>query len=265
MRFQTLKQRRRTAALDAPFPDESREFLETEMTHWRWLDDDERSRLERLIKGFLFDKRFEWSNGLERSIEIETIVAASACLLILGLDKAYFRDVNSIIMYPSSVVIKGRRGSPDARGLETTAIVPILGEAALHGPVILAWDSAKKSATSQDTGHNVIYHEFAHKIDMADGVSDGAPPMHQDERARWVEVCTREFELLRSGEKLHPFLDPYAAVNASEFFAVATEFFFDKPVEMAHHKPDLYGVLEEFYHQDPASRELAYQHRDQVS
>jgi Mlc titration factor MtfA (ptsG expression regulator) len=261
VRFQTPKQRRRTAALDASFPDESREFLETEMTHWRWLGDDDRSRLERLIKGFLFDKRFEWSNGLERSIEIETIVAASACLLILDLDKAYFRDVNSIIMYPSSVVIKGRRGSPDARGLETTAIVPILGEAALHGPVILAWDSAKRSATSQDTGHNVIYHEFAHKIDMADGLSDGAPPMHQEQRARWVEVCTREYELLRSGETLHSFLDPYAAVNASEFFAVATEFFFDRPVEMAHHKPDLYGVLEEFYRQNPASRELAYQHR----
>jgi Mlc titration factor MtfA (ptsG expression regulator) len=164
-------------------------------------------------------------------------------------------------MYPSSVVIKGRRGSPDAQGLETTSIVPILGEAALHGPVILAWDSAKKSATNPDTGHNVIYHEFAHKIDMADGLSDGAPPMHQEQRARWVEVCTREYELLRSGETLHPFLDPYAAVNASEFFAVATEFFFDKPAEMAHHKPDLYGVLEEFYRQNPASRELAYQHR----
>jgi Mlc titration factor MtfA (ptsG expression regulator) len=262
--FHTPKQRRRIAALDAPFPTESRDFLEAEMAHWRWLSNDERARLERLIQGFLFDKRFEWSNGLERSVEIETIVAASACLLILGLDKAYFRDVSSIIMYPSSVVIKGRRGSPDARGLETTAIVPILGEAALHGPVILAWDSAKRSATSPDTGHNVIYHEFAHKIDMADGVSDGAPPMNQDERARWVDVCTREYELLRSGEKQHPFLDPYAAVNPGEFLAVATEFFFDRPVEMAHHKPDLYGVLEEFYRQDPATRERTYKHRKQA-
>jgi len=261
MRFQTPKQRRRSAVLDAPFPTESRDFLEAEMAHWRWLSNDERARLERLIQGFLFDKRFEWSNGLERSTEIETIVAASACLLILGLDKAYFRDVGSIIMYPSSVVIKGRRGSPDARGLETTAIVPILGEAALHGPVILAWDSAKNSATTPDTGHNVVHHEFAHKIDMADGVADGAPPMRQAERTRWVEVCTREYELLRSGEKQHPFLDSYAAVNASEFFAVATEFFFDKPVEMAHHKPDLYRVLEEFYRQDPAARERSYEHR----
>lgn len=263
MRFQTPKQRRRRAALDAPFPIESRDFLETEMVHWRWLSDDERTRLERRIKGFLFDKRFEWSNGLERSVEIETIVAASACLLILGLDKAYFRDVGSIIMYPSSIVVKGRRSSPDVQGLETTAIVPILGEAALHGPVILAWDSAKKSATSPDTGHNVIYHEFAHKIDMADGISDGAPPMHQENRARWAEVCTREYELLRSGENRHPFLDPYAAANASEFFAVATEFFFDMPMDMAHHKPYLYAVLEEFYRQDPAARERSYERRGQ--
>ena len=261
MRFETPRQRKRRLAVEAPFPQEFRDLLDEQMAHWCWLDDDERTRLEHLIKGFRFDRRFEWSNGLEQSDEIEVIVAASACLLILGLTRAYFRDVTSIIMYPSGVVVKGTRGSPTARGLETDAIVPIIGQAALHGPVILAWDSAKRSATHADTGHNVVYHEFAHKIDMADGSSDGAPPMDPQDRARWIEVCTREYEMLRAGENVHPFLDPYAGVNAGEFFAVATEFFFDKPVEMEHHKGELYGVLQGFYRQDPAARERAYKQR----
>jgi Mlc titration factor MtfA (ptsG expression regulator) len=225
------------------------------MAHWRWLNDDERERLEQLTKAFRFDKEFEWTEGIERSEEVEIIVAASASLLILGLDTAYYRDVSSIIMYPASVVVKGRRGSPDARGLETDAVVPILGEAALHGPVIIAWDSAQRSARHPESGHNVIYHEFAHKIDMADGASDGSPPMSSEAQARWEEVCTREYEMLRDGKERHPFLDPYAAVNPGEFFAVATEFFLDRPVQMERHKPDLYGVLREFYRQDTAQRQ----------
>jgi len=261
VRLETPRQRKRRHALDEPFGDDARTLLHDEMVHWRWLDTDERQRLEQLIKGFRFDKEFEWTKGIEQSDEIEILIAASACLLILGLDRAYYKDVSSIIMYPSSVVVKGRRGSPDARGLETNAIVPILGEAALHGPVIIAWDSAQRSARHPDTGHNVVYHEFAHKIDMADGTSDGAPPMSQEAHAQWVEVCTREYEMLRSGKNTDPFLDPYAAVNASEFFAVATEFFFDKPTEMARHKSDLYGVLEGFYRQDPATREHAFKQR----
>ena len=258
MRFETPHSRKRRLALEEPLGDEARELLHTSMVHWRWLSEDERTRLETLIKGFRFDKEFEWTRGIERSEDIEIIVAASACLLILGLETAYFRDVSSIIMYPSGVVVEGRRGSPDARGLETDTAVPILGEAALHGPIILAWDSAKRSARHPETGHNVIYHEFAHKIDMADGTADGAPAMGTEHRERWEEVCTQEYEMLRSGSNPHPFLDPYAGVNPSEFFAVATEFFFDKPAEMAKHTPDLYGVLAEFYNQDPASREHAH-------
>ena len=182
-------------------------------------------------------------------------MAASACLLILGLEQAYYRDVTSIIMHPTRTTQKGRRGAPEAAGLATDAIVPILGEAMLHGPVLIAWDSAKRSAAHSNTGHNVIYHEFAHKIDMADGNADGRPPMAKTQRDRWEEVCRREYEALRDGTKDEPFLRTYGAVNPAEFFAVATEFFFDRPVDMESHEPDLYQVLREFYRQDPAERE----------
>jgi Mlc titration factor MtfA (ptsG expression regulator) len=125
----------------------------------------------------------------------------------------------------------------------------------LHGPLLIAWDSAKRSAARANTGYNVIYHEFAHKIDMADGSADGLPPMAKAQRDRWEEVCRREYEALRDGTNDEPFLNTYGAVNPAEFFAVATEFFFDRPTDMQTRERDLYQVLSEFYNQDPAERE----------
>ena len=258
MRIETPRKRRRRHAVEAPFPERWQTLLDANMAHWRWLDDDERHHLECLIKGFLFDRSFEWVDGLEESEEIKVLVAASASLLILSLEQAYYRDVTSIIMYPTQTTQKGRRGAPEAAGLATDAIVPILGEAMLHGPILIAWDSAKRSAAHANTGHNVIYHEFAHKIDMADGSADGLPPMAQSQRDRWEEVCRREYEALRDGTNDEPFLSTYGAVNPAEFFAVATEFFFDRPLDMETHRPDLYEVMEGFYQQDPAERKRRY-------
>jgi len=258
MRIETPHHRRRRHAIEAPFPDAWRSLLEADMVHWRFLNDEERSRLEDLIKGFLFDKRFEWVNGLEESDEIKVLVAASACLLILGLETAYYRDVASIIMYPTMTKMEGQRGAPEAPGLATDEIVPILGQAVLHGPVLIAWGSAKRSATHPQTGHNVIYHEFAHKIDMADGYADGVPPMSKPDRERWERVSRNSYDELRNGKERHPLLDGYGGVNPAEFFAVATEFFFDRPIAMEAHERDLYQVLSEFYRQDPAERERRY-------
>ena len=121
---------------------------------------------------------------------------------------------------------------------------PLLGEAHHdRGPVLLAWDQVRSAARHRGRGRNVVWHEFAHKIDMLDGVVDGTPLM-QDREAldRWVEVCAAELELLRSGEGGH-LIDPYAATDPGEFFAVTTEVFFDLPLELRAEKPELYEVL----------------------
>jgi MtfA peptidase len=137
-------------------------------------------------------------------------------------------------------------------------IVPLLGEAHLRGPVILTWDSVLRGSVHPEFGHNVVYHEFAHQLDMQDGRGDGTPPLASREQyARWVEVCTREYTALREriaqGEPT--FLDPYAGTDESEFFAVATEHFFDQPEAMRARHPELYQVLRDFYRQDPALHE----------
>ena len=124
-----------------------------------------------------------------------------------------------------------------------------IGGPLLYGPTPLAADTA--------SGHNVVYHEFAHKLDMLDGRADGTPPLHgRAEYARWVEVCSQEYKGLRDRAKRGKpgLLDAYGATNEAEFFAVATEHFFDQPVALRHRHPNLYDVLHAFYRQDPAAR-----------
>ena len=130
----------------------------------------------------------------------------------------------------------------------------LLGEAHdQRGPILIAWDDAQRAAKHPGRGRNVVFHEFAHKLDMLDDMTDGTPPLPADQLDRWVEVCTEAYEALHDGEPRPP-LDMYGGTNPAEFFAVATECFFDAPVALEQHEPALYEVLRDFYDQDPAER-----------
>jgi len=135
--------------------------------------------------------------------------------------------------------------------------MPILGEAHMGGPVLLTWDAVRGSARNPERGHNVVFHEFAHKLDMFDGVADGTPPLDSsDEYTQWAKVCSASYKRLReqSDHGKKTVLDPYGGVNEAEFFAVATEAFFDIPSALQRKESALYDVLRGFYHQDPAAR-----------
>jgi MtfA peptidase len=224
------------------------------VAHWAVLDDAERAHLGELMEQLVSRKRWEAANGFEVTDDIRVVIAAQACLLILGLDIDYYRRVGSIIVHPTTMTLRGVRPGP-ARGVVTDSPLPILGQAHdQRGPVIIAWDAARSEARHPERGHNVVFHEFAHKLDMLDNVIDGTPPLPDPAtRERWIDVCTYEYQLLRAGRSGHLLRD-YAAVNPGEFFAVATEIFFDLPREMLTHKPALYDVLRGFYRQDPARR-----------
>jgi Mlc titration factor MtfA (ptsG expression regulator) len=227
--------------------------VESSFRPWAHLDDDERRRLLDLTAELIARKNWEAARGFELTDEIVVTIAVHAALLILELDHRFYRNVSAIIVHPSTVVKTGQRGAGIA-GAVTDAPMPILGEARTYGPVSIVWNAASREARHPELGHNVIYHEFAHKLDMLDGSTDGIPPMATSEQAHtWVEVCAREYDLLAAGEGGH-LLRAYGAVNPGEFFAVATEVFFDKPDEMLREKPDLYRVLQSFYRQDPAAR-----------
>jgi Mlc titration factor MtfA (ptsG expression regulator) len=259
MVFSWLKERRRRQLLEHPFPEHWNRILSENIAHVRYLDPEELQRLRELVQVFVAEKHWAGCGGLELDDEIRVTIAGQACLLILGLDHDLYRAVETILVYPSAVVPKRAEEPMFAAPVVVNPVVPLIGEAHQRGPIILTWDAVLRGARHPD-GHNVVYHEFAHKLDMAGGGIDGVPPLHsREEYEHWVEVCTREYEELRA--RLHrgvrSLLDPYATKNPGEFFAVVTEFFFERPRELAHAHPDLYEVLRAFYRQDPAVRERA--------
>lgn len=253
MRLETRRKRRQREAAEQPFADEWRALLSGRWSMWSWLSADEQRRLEQLIKVFIADKRWEAAKGFELTETAQVLIAAQACLLVLELDRDHYRGVGTIIVHPTTLVLHGQRQTGTG-GLVSSDPYPILGQAHYEGPVIIAWDAARLDAATPFRGENVVIHEFAHKLDMLDGVIDGTPPLPDDDaRRRWIDVCTREFTALSTG-LADPLLRDYGAEDPGEFFAVATEVFFCRPVEMRETKPELYEVLSGFYRQDPAAR-----------
>lgn len=253
MMFETRRHRMRRERLEAGFLPVWRDLLSARVRHWGRLSPDEQVRLEGLALDLIARKRWEAAKGFEITDEMMVMVAAQAALIILGLPDDSYRHVSSIVMHPTTMVLTGQR--QHAPGVMSDAPLPILGQAVYNGPVIIAWDTVVDEARHPGQGSNVVFHEFAHKLDMLDGVVDGTPPLaDRDLLDRWVEVCTRVYEQVSHGRG-GASLRSYAGVNPGEFFAVATEAFFDDPTGLRRDHADLYDVLAAFYRQDPASRE----------
>lgn len=256
--FHWLSDRRRKKISEAPFPPAWEEIVRRNVTHYCMLDAAEQTYLRALIQVFITEKNWEGCGGLELTDEIRVTISAQACLLLFGIPHDYYRNVLTILVYPSTVVPPQRKLGYFETALAPLEIAhPILGQAFQQGPVILIWDAVLRGSRHPEGGHNVVYHEFAHKLDMLDGAADGTPPLRDRAEYRdWVSICSREYLRLKrateTGRKT--FLDAYGATNEAEFFAVATEQFFDQPLRMKEHAPDLYRVLKEYYRQDPAER-----------
>lgn len=243
--------RRRRGADDEPFPDLWRERLTVRWAAWSTLDDSERERIERLTLSLFRSLRWEAAQGFTLSDEMRLLVSAQASLLALGLDDDVFRKVTSVILHPRTVVLRGTRRVEG--GLVSDSPYSVSGQAHHGGPVVLAWSTVAFEARHPDRGQNVVYHEFAHQLDMLDGTIDGMPPIRDASlRERWVRACTAEYHAIRRGEER--VLREYAGVDTGEFFAVATETFFSVPLTVRDEAPELYSVLTDFYGQDPAAR-----------
>jgi len=159
-----------------------------------------------------------------------------------------------VIVYPHNFGQTIEAIGPDGRRYQID--LKHIGETSRRGPVLLAWDSIECLAQTRHARRNVIIHEFAHALDFLDGLANGTPLLDSDRRlADWVRVFTAEYEALvamaRAGR--HTLLDPYGTKNPAEFFAVATECFFEQPRELQAHHPELYRQLRTFYDQDPAA------------
>ena len=245
---------RRLRQLDMmPFPYEWERILEKNVSLYRYLPDTLKEQLHSDIKIFITEKHFEGLGGLEITDEIKVTIAAEASMLLLNREHSDYPRLSSILVYPGAYIAKQKTvidGRVYSEGQSAR-----LGESWQHGSVILAWDHVKQGTINAQDGHNVVLHEFAHQLDQEDGMADGAPILEKrSSYATWARILNREFEHLRSNVEHHKksLLDNYGATNPSEFFAVATETFFEKPGQLKKKVPDLYNELRGFYKVDPA-------------
>ena len=253
-----LTERRRRHLLEQPFPPAWTQILEDNVAAYALLDDAEQAHLRELVCVFVAEKHWEGAGGLELTDEMRVTIAGTGCQLLLGRDHDLFADVLSIVVYPSAVVEPERAlGVFERGGGAVTAGRVLAGLAQRGGALVLAWDSALRGARDPKDGHNVVVHELAHKIDFLDGAADGTPPLpdRTAERA-WAAEFSEAFLAHKAraerGEKSP--LDDYAITNEAEYFAVATEAFFERPRALARDLPEVYAQLSDFYRLDLAAR-----------
>lgn len=238
-----------------PFPDVWASIIARLVPLSRELQGPERVRLLRLTQLFLREVPMEGCAGLELTEEVRVTIAATACLLLLNLPYPRFPGLRRVLVYPDTFV-PVHLASRHSRDIQTEP-EPTLGEAWRDGMVVLSWNSAQSRDTNGGYGRNLVLHEFAHVLDHEDGASDGRPILDSPEAVhKWGEIFAAEFERQQDAVS-HSYdaaLDPYAATNRAEFFAVATEAFFETATRLRDRLPELYEQLQRFYRQDPASR-----------
>jgi Mlc titration factor MtfA (ptsG expression regulator) len=245
--------RRRERLRAKPFDKTWLAIIERNFPVFRRLSAADRAELLGHIQVFIAEKHFEGCGGLELTDEIRVTIAAQACLLLLHRDTDYYPELTSILVYPTGYTEEAVRhigGGIFEEGPEDR-----LGHTARGlGALVLAWDAASHGARDPSDGQNVVLHEFAHQLDFENRTADGTPEL--DTHAQylaWARVMSAEFNALRVAEAhgLPSVLDGYGATNRIEFFAVATEAFFERPRELRARHPALYAELQGFFKQDP--------------
>lgn len=237
-----------------PFPSEWAEILERDVAYYRCLPPAEQAELRGMLQVLLGEMAFEPGVGLE-SVEppMRVVIAAQAALLLLHRPFDEWPELRTAIVYPG--VYRARERVHTDEGAEVETLEERHGEAWSHGVLLFSWEDVAYDATRVDDGQNVVLHEVAHALDDRTGESDGVPLLPDAAtEARWRAAFGAAYEdFVRAVKRRRrTLLDPYAAEDPAEFFAVATEAFFETPQEFVEAYPELYRLLRDFYHLDPA-------------
>jgi Mlc titration factor MtfA (ptsG expression regulator) len=254
--FRWLTERRRKHLLETPFPAAWIEILERDVAVYPRLDAGQQRHLRDLVQVFIAEKHWEGCGGLELDDEIRVTIAGTGCQMLLGRDHDLFARVATILVYPSTVVIP-----PQPVGVFMFPRGPVgpsavVGQATHIGTVILSWDNALHGAIDAEDGRNTVIHELAHQIDMLDGHADGTPPLEPPELRRWGHAFEAAFleHKARAARGEPSLLRDYAITNEAEYFAVATEAFFEQPTQLRDALPDVYASLATYFGLDLANK-----------
>jgi Mlc titration factor MtfA (ptsG expression regulator) len=248
-----LVQKRRIRLRSRPHPDGLEEVLSRNIGLYSRLPSDLQAELRGHINVFLNEKRFRGEGGQEITPEVMFTVAGAACILLLNKEPSYFPGFSSILIYPDTYETTQihRDGAVETHRRSRRA-----GESWHRGPVVLSWSDVLYGASNAEDGYNVVLHEFAHKLDEENSGTNGLPILRDIGHYRdWAEVLGREYQLLedRVSRRKNKVIDGYGLTSPAEFFAVATESFFEKARSMQKRLPDLYEQLKKYYAVDPAS------------
>jgi Mlc titration factor MtfA (ptsG expression regulator) len=242
---------RKRALRDKPFPSVWLNILKSSLPIYESLPQEEQARLQYLMKVFIDQKDFYGCAGLTITEEMKVMIAAEACLLLINKGGSVYPKLTAILVYPSAFRVE--RDEHQADGTVASSEHGLLGESWGNGRVILSWDDVEKGVGDFTDGHNVVLHEFAHQLDAESGSTNGAPPLRRNSYKSWAAVFSEHFEdlTLRSIKGHTTVMDEYGTTNPAEFFAVATETFFEKPEQLHKRRPELYEELKTYYQVDP--------------
>jgi len=259
-----LLARKRQKLRSQPFPVAWRRILRKRVPGVQRLPADLQLRLKGDMQVFLAEKPIIGCAGLKVTDEMRVTLAAQACLPLLGARRGYYPKLKQILLYPGAFVVE--RPHTGMAGVQMEQRRALAGESWVQGQVLLSWQDVLNGAADPSDGHNVVVHEFAHQLDQVKGFANGAPPLSTALAYRnWSKVMQAEFNALRSRlaqaerdaaqglETTVGLIDPYAATDPAEFFAVCSEVFFERPLELAAQHPALYQQLSRYYRLNPLS------------
>lgn len=238
-----------------PLPPAWQPILEQRVAYYRCLPEPAQAELRGLLHVLLGEVPFEPGGGLQAvEEEMRVIVAAQAAVLLLGRPLGELPDLRSVIVYPGAYRARERLHTDEGTLVESSEVRR--GEAWAHGVLLLSWDDVAYDAAHVDDGENIVFHEMAHALDDLTGETDGVPPQPDAEHAAaWVAAFEPAYKALVRSARLRreTLLDPYAAEEPAEFFAVATETFLEMPLEFRAEYPELYRLLRAYFRLDPAA------------
>jgi hypothetical protein len=235
-----------------PFIKQWRKIIQQRMPYFRQMPADLQLQLKQHIQVFLAEKEFIGCNGVEITDEIRITIAAQACLLLLNRKTNFYPKLQSIVVYPRAFIKEHK--SVQANGVLHTQKTVLAGESWDYGKVVLSWQDTIEGAQIPDDGHNVVIHEFAHQLDQENGKANGAPILEKGQSYKcWSDVFSAQFKQLQMQAKTGTpsLFDYYGATNPAEFFAVASEVFFEKAKQFHYEHPKLYRQLTQYYQVDP--------------
>jgi hypothetical protein len=239
--FYCIRQWRRKRLTKKPLPDSWREIIDEELDYVEDFGDEEREHFLRHLKVFVWEKHWIGAKDLEVTEEMKVVIGGAAARIARCLPIDVYDRLTEVVVYESDYV------HPDTEQRR------VYGEAHHWGTVVLSWDAVQRGLVNPVDAHDTAIHEFAHALDIADGRFDGTPVLgHYEDYQTWASVLGEHFSKLQR-HRLTDILDEYGATNEAEFFAVATEAFFERPKGLRRKAPELYDTLSDFFRVDPAS------------